>query len=529
MLRIAVAAAIALFAASPVSAMQPDVVPLTVAQGLLAGTHEEDIAVFKNIPFAAPPVGPLRWRAPQPAPSWTGVRAADRFGPACPQAKGSLFRRLLMPQTEQSEDCLSLNVWTSRPDAGAKLPVMVFIYGGSFVTGSASFPLYDGTDLAKHGVVVVTLNYRLGALGFFDHPALAAESPQEPTGNYGLMDQIAALEWVKRNIAAFGGDASNVTIFGESAGGMSVNDLMVSPRARGLFAKAISESGLGFNLPSSTGTAQAAAKSFAELSGARGDDAAALARLRSLSTSEIIKQQAQVAAFRTIGPIIDGMILPEIPSIAFAKGQIAKVPYMAGSNSNEATLMDALGTSKDDLLRPLGDPEDAVRKVYEEYGPLADDAFTRRLFDDAWFAAPAQALAQFATGAGAPAYVYQFAYLTEQQRKDGADGVMHGGELAYVFGLRGLLNDPFYGSYVKAATANDLSVVARVQAYWTNFAKSGNPNGDGLPQWDATAPASPKTLVIDNDGTKTVAGFRKAQLSLIDAAWSKYTRLPAPN
>jgi para-nitrobenzyl esterase len=211
----------------------------SIAQGALSGTSEGTISEFKGIPFAAPPVGALRWRAPQPASGWQGTRDASAFGPICPQP--NLPGRLVLPQ---SEDCLSLNVWTPNSAPGAKLPVMVWIYGGSFVSGGSAFPIYDGVELAQHGVVVVTLNYRLGWLGFFNHPALAAANPGE-SGNFGLLDQIAALQWVQKNIAAFGGDPANVTIFGESAGGMSVNDLTVSPAARGLFAKAISESGLG--------------------------------------------------------------------------------------------------------------------------------------------------------------------------------------------------------------------------------------------------------------------------------------------
>jgi para-nitrobenzyl esterase len=526
--RIAYAALVALLAGSPAVAAETPSVPLTIPQGALSGVLEDGIATFKNIPFAAPPIGTLRWRAPQPAASWSGVRPADRFGPACPQKKASLLRRLVMPSMEQDEDCLSLNVWTPRTEAAAKLPVMVFIYGGSFTTGSAAFPLYDGTDLARHGVIVVTLNYRLGILGFFDHPALAAENPNEAAGNYGLMDQIAALEWVQQNIAAFGGDPGNVTIFGESAGGMSVNDLMISPRARELFTKAIAESGLGFNTPPTAEKAQDAAQSFAEYNGARGDGAAVLAKLRNLSVSEIINEQAKLPKFDSIGPFIDGKLLPEAVGVAFAQGHVAKVPYISGSNSNEATLMEEFHMSPTDVLKPLAGQLSELHKAYDQNGALSDNELGRQLYNDSWFAAPAQSLASFVSNAGAPAYVYQFAYLTDAQRKDGSPGVGHGYELGYVFGLRGLLNDPFYAGYVKDVTPADRDVVARTQTYWTNFAKTGDPNGAGLPQWSSTSSAAPRTLVVDNDGTKTVDGFRKAQLALISAAWTMRNGLSGP-
>ena len=242
MRRLVLAAALILFGSSSAFAAK---IAIKIDQGVLNGDTEDDVQVFKNIPYVAAPISDLRWRAPQPGPSWAGARDATAFGPVCPQnQKPSQF----IPKLPYAEDCLSLNVWSPNTTTAAKLPVMVWICGGSFVTGGAAIPLYDGTDLAKHGVVIVSFNYRLGELGFLAHPALASEhTDDDATGNFGLLDQIAALKWVQKNIASFGGDPNTVTIFGESAGGMSVNDLMVSPMARGLFTKAISESGLGFN------------------------------------------------------------------------------------------------------------------------------------------------------------------------------------------------------------------------------------------------------------------------------------------
>jgi len=506
----------ALLAFNAAEAQQPSPVPLTIAQGALAGTQEDGIAVFKNIPFVAAPVGPLRWRAPQPGPSWQGVRAADSFGPICPQIRFGSFNA-----GPQDEDCLSLNVWT--PDAHAKLPVMVWIYGGAFVGGGSANPLYNGVDLAKHGVVVVSFNYRLGWLGFFNHPSLAAEAPDEAHGNYGLMDQIAALQWVKKNIAAFGGDPDNVTIFGESAGGMSVNDLMASPRAQGLFNKAISESGLGLtSSPTAQASAQAA-KEFGARHDAPGDGEVGLAKLRALSVADILADQAKLPSMQIVSPMIDGQILPEEPGIAFAQGKMAHVPYIAGSNSNESTLMTALHMTPDSMLKAAGDALPTVRKVYEENGTLTDDQLGRQIFGDALFASGAQALSDFIVKSGEPAYVYQFAYVAEGLRAT-TPGVGHGGEIAYVFGFRGL--PPAFAS---RATPADRAVSAQTQAYWTNFAKTGDPNGEGLPQWPTTSGAQPKTLFVGDEGTKAVDGFRKNQIMLSYAAWTKRTGGTPPN
>jgi carboxylesterase type B len=344
MRRFALAVALACLTAMPAWA-EPQA---TIAQGALSGTHEGAISEFKGIPFAAPPTGLLRWRAPQPASGWQGVRDASAFGPICPQAT-----RQGMVKLPQSEDCLTLNVWTR--NAEAKLPVMVWIYGGSFTGGGSAFPIYDGLELAQHGVVVVTLNYRLGWLGFFDHPGLAAANPGEPTGNFGLLDQIAALEWVQKNIAAFGGDPANVTIFGESAGGMSVNDLMVSPRARGLFAKAISESGLGLWTIGTAAKAQQDAIAFAGLESADGASSDALTKLRTLSTEQILADQKKMASTASTAPFIDGSVLTDQPAALFSQGKEARVPYLAGSNSDEATLMPFIHMTNDDMLKPLGD------------------------------------------------------------------------------------------------------------------------------------------------------------------------------
>jgi para-nitrobenzyl esterase len=516
---LAFAALFALLAGPALAAPQ-----VTIAQGALAGATDSGISVFKDIPFAAPPVGDLRWRVPQAAPSWSGTRDATKFGPICPQVPRPAGK-LAHETHPQSEDCLTANVWT--PNVSARLPVMVWIYGGAFREGGAAFSLYDGTPLAQHGVVVVTFNYRLGWLGFLDLPALVAEHPNEPHGNYGLMDQIAALKWVRQNIAKFGGDPDNVTIFGESAGGMSVNDLMVSPPARGLFEKAISESGLGLIATPTLAQAQAAAAAFAKTENADSETGAAqLKTLRSLPASAIMAAVPDHAA-GAVSPMVDGTILTDQVAKLFADGKTAHAIYMAGSNSNEATLMDFLGMSDADMLKPLGDHAAAVRKIYEAAdGKMDDDQFARALFDDALFASGAQAFANYTARTGAPAYVYNFRYLADVMRRRHT-GVAHGGELIYVWGLKGLATTRRGAMLASYATAKDKRIIAMVQNYWTNFAKTGNPNGADLPQWPATTAAAPETLVID-DRTRAVAGYRKAQLAIVYAAWSKRTGLALP-
>jgi para-nitrobenzyl esterase len=498
---------------------------VTIAQGTLAGATDGTIASFKGIPFAAPPVGDLRWRAPQAPASWTGARNATKFGAICMQAprKPGSHPRAPLPE---SEDCLTVNVWTPNTAPAKKLPVMVWIYGGGFREGGSANALYDGSELARHGIVVVTLNYRLGLLGFLDLPALAAEHPDEPHGNYGILDQIAALKWVQANIAAFGGDPSNVTIFGESAGGMSVNDLMVSPLARGLFTKAISESGLGLIHTPDNAEAQKAATSFAVQHGAASDDAKkTLQTIRSLSAADIVKDEP-LDDSGPGGPMVDGTVIPDQVAKLFAEGKIAHATYMAGSNSDESTLMGYIGMSKDDLLKPLGDNLPNVKAVYAANGAKDDGAFVRDLFSDALFASGAQGFAHYAAKAGNAAYVYNFRYLADLLRGK-MPGVSHGGEIVYVFGFEGFSHDPVDGYLAGFATAKDKAMAQTIQTYWTNFAKTGDPNGPGLPLWPTTTSANPQTLVVD-DKTQAVANYRKDPLAIIYMGWTARTGLPVP-
>jgi para-nitrobenzyl esterase len=482
---------------------------LSIAQGTLEGRTDDGIASFKDIPFAAPPVGALRWHAPEPASSWTGKRDASAFGPICEQ---NAHITTFVPKLPQSEDCLSLNVWT--PDAHAKLPVMVWIYGGSFLTGGSAIPLYDGTDLAKRGVVVVSLNYRLGLLGFFAHPGLGE------SGNFGLLDQIAALKWVQHNIAAFGGDPAKVTIFGESAGGMSVNDLVASPMARGLFIRAISESGLGLNQLPTRATAEKDGMTVATKLGVTGNDAAALAKLRDVKAADILGAQLALGSEVHPGPYIDGKAVPEEMSLAFAKGDIPKIDYMAGFNSNEATLAEAINMGPAALFAEFGPVLPTVRAFYETGGALTDAEFGRQLFGDTLFGGGAQTLGGFVAKAGGTAHTYYFAYIVDHY-KGKNPGVGHGGEIPFVFGLRGL---GFLGNF---ASKKDGEVVDMVQTYWTNFAKTGDPNGTGVPQWPSFTFADQQSLVVD-DTTKAMADVHRGQIGIIRDGWSKRVGAAAP-
>ncbi|MEI9990343.1 MAG: carboxylesterase family protein [Rhizomicrobium sp.] len=464
---------------------------VAIDQGTLAGVSDNGIDIYKAVPYAAPPTGDLRWRAPRPAPHWTSTRDATVFGPACPQHPTEAL--LIRANLPQSEDCLTLNVWTPEP-RGAKLPVMLWIHGGGFTEGAASVPRFDGAALARHGVVLVTINYRLGRLGFFAYPGLEEV-------NFGLLDQIAALQWVERNIAAFGGDPANVTVFGESAGGASVDALMVSPLARGLFAKAISESG-GLFKTDTLAEARASAQAFAAKLNATGPDA--LTTLRALGADRIVSDDES-------GPILDGHVLTEEIVDAFAAGHMAKIPYLAGSNSNEGN---QIGDGPADwLTQPFGDRLAAVRALYEKDGKLDDGEFHRQIFSDRFMAGPAALAAGAVSRAGAPAYVYRFAFLADLARRRGLTGVPHGGEMIFVFG---------FGPLAVFAPPQDTAISQTMQSYWTNFARTGDPNGAGLPPWPKFEGAAPPTLVID-DQPHAVPDFRKAQFEAVNPA-----RTPAP-
>ena len=459
-------------------------------------------AAFRGIPYAAPPVGPLRWRPTQPARPWPAVRDATRFGPSCPQParEGS-------DEGPQSEDCLTLNVVT--PDLrGRKLPVLVSIHGGAFFAGSGRDLADQGlSPVVRRGVVLVAPNYRLGRLGFFAHPAISAQRGGDAIGNYWLMDQMAALRWVQRNIARFGGDPQNVTILGCSAGGSSVNSLVASPRSRGLFARASVHSGGGFfNATRPLPVAEQQGVEFAARAGISETGAGALARLRALTPAEVMAADPGPPNF---GAIIDGTLLPRQISVSFARGEIAKVPLIVGSTSNEASVFGLMGFDRTVLAQRFGVDVDALRPVYEQGAPLDDGELLRQVQTDFIFTSASLGMATLASRAGSPAYGYHFDHVDERLR-DTAPGAPHCADMPYWFGT------------LKSPTALDAAVAGTMQDYLVNFVRTGNPNGAGLAPWPRFAPSAQTPLVI-RDTFTAVPGFRARQLRLWHAKWATDT------
>jgi para-nitrobenzyl esterase len=495
------AAVLALAATAAVAA------PVHTTQGDVSGVTAGGVESFKGIPFAAPPTGDLRWRPPQPGPSWTGVRAADAFGAPCLQPSR------LPAAKAPSEDCLTLNVW--RPAAarpGARLPVMVWIYGGAFTYGSGALPVYDGASFARDGVVLVTFNYRLGRLGFFAHPAL--DAGPAPTANYGLMDQIAALKWVQANAAAFGGDPANVTVFGESAGAISVNYLMTSPAARGLFAKAIAESGFGRQRPKPLQQAEADGQAFAEAHGVKpGDPAATAAALRALPPDALAGGVGGLGDPARPGPILDGQILTQGIAEAFAKGDEAHVPYLEGGNSYEASLVPRVADFPGPVIARAGDPA-TVKALYGDKPP---PEIARELLTDMLITEPDRALARSMAAQHVPAYVYHFSWVPASLRPT-SFGAPHGSEIAYVF--QTLPDHPVhYGERdIPAATPEDRKISDAMHAYWVAFAKTGAPGAAGGPAWPRYETAADQLVEFGADGVTVRQDFEKPRLDLLEAA-----------
>jgi len=444
---------------------------INVESGLLRGINDAGLTIYKGIPYAAPPVGELRWRPPQRPATWSGTLAADTFGPSCPQVAPS-YRPV--PLGEINEDCLTLNIWAPAASDSYPLPVMVWIHGGSYTTGAGTWPTYDGSAFAQNGVVLVTINYRLGHLGFFAHPALSEAQAGEPLGNYGLLDQIAALEWVKRNISAFGGDPNRVTIFGESAGGGSVNFLMISPAAKGLFHRAISQSGISGMMIDRHLSENRDNKLSMEAHGQEvavtlgiEDGPNLVTKLRALSIDELLSVE-HPSGLRT-GPAVDGDTVPDSVGILFAEGRQRNVPFIAGGNSWEGAL--AMG-ERSSLPDFFGDND--MSTVESIYGQMQESDLKQAWYGDQIFLGPARYLVTQMKNVTAPSYYYHFSYLTESQRGK-FPGVRHGGELAYVFGS---LPNPEGGAPVR-----DVEMSRMINSYWAAFAKTGDPNGDDRPIW----------------------------------------------
>ena len=454
----------------------------------MQGGVANGVNVYRGIPFAAPPVGDLRWRAQAPAANWTGVRPALTMPSAC----------------TASEDCLYINVFTP-PNAskGDNLPVMVWIYGGAFTGGSNA--LYDGTAFAKQGVIFVALNYRLGRAGWFAHPALTKEAGKGPNANYGIMDQIAALKWVQDNIGAFGGDTKNVTIFGESAGAISVNYLMLAPEARGLFQKAIAESGFGRLAAKPLTGANSAEQTgidFAKSHGIDGNDAAAAKAMRALTFEDLRKGPLPLGS---VGPIADGHLITGTTLQEFTQGKQSKIPYILGGNSDEASLTRSTTNVQARLTAVAND-----NNFNTAFGPAQPDGgpkMVARLVTDELISEPDRAVARIHSKAGQPVWVYHFSY-TPMANRSTVMGLPHGGEIAYVFNSpRGAPFDPEGASISKAANA-----------YWVAFAKTGDPGSAGGPAWPKFDGTNETLMEFGPEGAPHVqTHFHKARLDWVES------------
>jgi para-nitrobenzyl esterase len=440
-------------------------------QGILKGLDADDGgAVFLGVPFAAPPVGDLRWRPPQPAPAWNGVRQATSYGPACVQDRadyGGIFA------TNQSEDCLTLNIWTPAIKPSAAMPVMVYIHGGGFTGGAGSIPTFDGEALGKHGIVVVTINYRLGVFGFFSHPDLSRESARHTSGNYGLADQLAALRWIRQNISAFGGDPDRVTLFGQSAGSISVFNLMASRLSKGLFHRAIGESGTPLLLRYNARLSEAEARggAFAK------SQSASIAALRALPADELRARWVQFAGkqFQETWPIVDGWVIPRQPARVFAEHKELRIPLMTGSNAREGFDAPADEQLPHRIAEVFAEGAGRAAAIYPA-DAVSDPVLGtsgEALATDIGFRCPAVVMQGWHAEQGAPTYGYHFEGTLPGRS---AIGSQHSDEVSYVFGTLDML--------IGKRTPDDMARLSvQMVAYWANFARNGDPNGPGLPKW----------------------------------------------
>lgn len=459
---------------------------VTAPAGSVQGRSEGAIHVFKGIPYATPPVGQLRWKAPVPLPAWPGVKDASDFGPACVQPQWSSKNIYAQKLGDTSEDCLTLNIWAPADTSNA--PVLLWIHGGSFTTGSSKEVLYNGTRLAQRGIIVVSINYRLGVLGYLAHPDLSAESPQGVSGNYGLLDQIEALRWVKQNIGAFGGDAANVTIAGESAGATSVMYLMASPPARGLFAKAIAQSAYMISTPElkvAKHGAQAAEETGKTLATAL--YAKTIGELRGKSARDLVTSAA-AATFVPFGTV-DGKVLPGQLVDVFDKGQQAPVPIIAGFNSGEirslpflAARPPASSSKYESLIRDLYlDLADSYLKLYPSDNMNESTLAATR---DGIYGWTAERLVRKQAELDVPSYIYVFDHSTPKTDSAGLHG-FHASELPYMFGTIEEL--PPYWPGIPSTAAERAFSDAMVD-YWSSFARSGQPRAEGQTGWPPFAP-----------------------------------------
>jgi para-nitrobenzyl esterase len=489
---------------------------VSIDTGALQGATANGVTSFKGIPFAQPPVGELRWKPPQPVKAWAGTRNATAYGADCMQEPfpGDAAPLGVTP----AEDCLYVNVWTPANRGSRKLPVMVWIYGGGFVNGGSSPTVYDGSEFAKDDVVLVSFNYRLGHFGFFAHPALSAEQKGGLLGNYAIMDQLAALQWVKRNVAAFGGDPQNVTIFGESAGGMSVHLLMTSPLASGLFQKAIVESGGGRASPlgartvtGSGDTGEARGLVFARKYGVEGQDAAALKKLRAVPAATIAKgfnMMTMNDPSYAGGPMLEGqLVVASAPSQVYANGQGARVPLIIGANSMDIGFVPE--KTMDQLFASFGPNADRARKVYGS-DPKADfRAVSFMVGGDQLMMEPVRHIARLRTARGQKVWQFRFSYVAESLRKQWP-GAMHATEIPYVF-------NTVAARYGKDLTAADSAAAQAAHAYWVGFAKTGEPTAAGLPAWPVFDPKTDLIMDFTTAGPRVGPDTWRPRLDLAEA------------
>jgi len=480
-------------------------VTVQVREGSLRGLCSGEGGVFQGIPYAAPPLGPLRWRAPQPPRRWDGVRDALAFGPDFPQAPNPRFRA-----PRQDEDCLYLNVWTPSLDRAAKLPVLVWLHGGGFTGGSGSDLRCDGARLAQEGAVVVTLNYRSGLFGFLAHPALGRESPQGVSGNYGLLDQMAALAWLRENVAAFGGDPQRVTAFGVSAGSASISLLLAAPPAKGLFQRAILHSpGAGRPLASLRDAEQAGLRLGTDLEA-----------LRNLSAAEVLARTSLLnpavrglTTPRVLRPIRDGWLLPEDERPAFQAGRMHAMPLIVGSNTDEGTMLtkswpiDTLAAWRQQVEANFGPATAEAAALY----PAGVDGETRAavaaMFADTQFNYGTRLLAQCM----ARLEPRTWKYLFERRRPHQQDGPHHGEEVAHAFGNVDLAPPGETADF----DAADEALSRTLRKAWVAFAAQGDPNAAGLPRWEAYRTADDNHLSL-GDEVRPGTGWRRAQLDFLE-------------
>lgn len=473
-----------LLAAGSCFAQQP--APVKVADGLLQGTYENGLTVYKGIPFAAPPVGNLRWYPPQPAVKWKGVRQATKFAPA-PIQPGN-------PPSGESEDCLYLNVWTPAKSAHDHIPVLVWIYGGGFNVGATSMPVYNGEKLAKKGVVLVSIAYRVGELGFLALPGLSAESPHHVSGNYGILDMIAGLKWVKKNISAFGGDPNKVTIFGESAGGIAVSMLCASPLAKGLFEGAISESGGNFGPSRKTAYP---GENMKLLPDAEKEGEAYMRKAGASSLAELRKIPADKLPATSFGPgmawpIIDGWVIPGDQYKLYEEGKFNDTSILVGYNSDEGASFNPPKTNEQYIANTEKRYGPFAKRLLEAYPPGTGKVVpktARDLTRDAAFGWHTWTWTRLESEKGKnKAYLYYFDQHPDYPKDSPRYGYgsPHGQDVPYVFEHLNASNPN--------ATKSDLSISEAMATYWTNFAKYGNPNGKGVPEWPAFSNTHPDVM-----------------------------------